>query len=78
MGDRDDGVEQHINDQSDVYTVRDAVWKRAGMEPMGGCLCVGCLEKRLGRQLRPKDFLRGHVFNCVPGTARLLSRRKDR
>ena len=26
------------------------------MEPYGGCLCIGCLEKRIGRKLKPKDF----------------------
>jgi len=65
-----------IDNQSEVYTVRDVVWKRAGMEPLGGCLCIGCLEKRLDRRLKPKDFQRGRVFNQMPGTARLLNRRK--
>jgi hypothetical protein len=45
------------------------------MEPWGGCLCIGCLEKRIGRSLTPKDFPRGDAFNKVPGTERLLSRR---
>jgi hypothetical protein len=31
--------------------------------------------KRLGRKLRPKDFLRDHPFNDWPGTPRLLKRR---
>lgn len=72
-------VAQKITDWSEVYTVRTAVWKAAGMEPMGGCLCIGCLEQRLGRRLRPKDFLRGHSFNSsdFPGTPRLLERRYD-
>jgi hypothetical protein len=61
---------------SEVYTVRDAVWKKAGMEPFGGCLCIGCLERRLGRKLKRMDFLRGHAFNALPGTERLLERRK--
>jgi hypothetical protein len=69
------GVPQRFDCDSEVYTVREAVWKRAGIEPMGGCLCIGCLEKRLGRALRPKDFLRGHPFNSLPGTPRLLKRR---
>jgi hypothetical protein len=44
---------------------------------MGGCLCIGCLEKRIGRELRPADFDRSHEFNQpdVPGTWRLLERR---
>jgi hypothetical protein len=72
------GVEQRIDNESEVYTVRNAVWKAAGMESDGGCLCIGCLEDRLGRQLRPKDFQRNDGFNCVPtGTERLLRRRGD-
>jgi hypothetical protein len=69
------GVPQRFGDDSEVYTVRDAVWKRAGVEPMGGCLCVGCLERRIGRRLKPKDFVRDHPFSELPGTPRLLSRR---
>jgi hypothetical protein len=37
----------------EAYTVRNTVWKAAGMKAMGGCL-----EKRLGRRLRSKDFTR--------------------
>jgi len=64
-----------VNDRCEVYTVRDSVWKAAGMEPMGGCICIGCLEKRLGRRLNPKDFPRRHPFNSLPGTERLIERR---
>jgi hypothetical protein len=71
----EEGIPQRIDCQSEVYTVRAAIWKQAGMEPFGGCLCVGCLEKRLGRRLKPKDFKRDHPFNQMPGTARLLNRR---
>jgi hypothetical protein len=71
----DPGVEQHIDDRSEVYTVRDAIWKKAGMDGWGGCLCIGCLEKRIGRRLKPKDFLRDHPLNRLPGTPRLLDRR---
>jgi len=45
------------------------------MGPMGGCLCIGCLERRLGRRLTPKDFSRRHPFNKTPGTGRLIERR---
>jgi len=73
----DYGIDQEINDKSEVYTVRAAIWQKAGMEDFGGCLCIGCLEKRIGRKLKPKDFLRGHPFNRpqLPGTKRLLERR---
>ena len=75
----EDGIPQLFNCQSEVYQVRAPIWKQANMEPFGGCLCVGCLEKRLGRRLKPKDFLRNHAFNQprIPGTPRLLQRRKD-
>lgn len=42
--------------RSEFYMVHDDVWADAGMEPCGGCLCVGCLEKRLGRKLWSGDF----------------------
>jgi hypothetical protein len=75
----ENGVDQRIDSHSEVYQVRDAVWKRAGMEPEGGCLCIGCLEKRLGRRLKPKDFPHDAGLNDprVPGTARLQKRRKN-
>jgi hypothetical protein len=69
------GVDQTCDDKSEVYTVRDAVWKKAGMEPYGGCLCIGCLERRIGRRLKPKDFPRDHPFHGLPGTPRLRNRR---
>jgi hypothetical protein len=66
----EDGIPQSYNCQSEVYQVRAPIWKQANMEPFGGCLCVGCLEKRLGRRLKPKDFKHDHPFNQMPGTAR--------
>jgi hypothetical protein len=68
-------AEYTVTDLCEVYTVRSSVWAAAGMEPYGGCLCIGCLEKRLGRKLTPKDFMRRHPFNHMLGTARLLERR---
>lgn len=68
------GVGLEITDGSEVYTVKDAVWKRAGITQLGGCLCIGCLEKRLGRRLMPKDFDWSDALNTVPGTERLLDR----
>jgi len=71
-------IEQTYDNRSEVYFVRAVIWQRAGMEPFGGCLCIECLEKRLGRQLKPKDFERGHELNMVPGTPRLRQRQKAR
>jgi hypothetical protein len=70
-------VKSTITDACEIYTVRDKVWKAAGMTGYSGCLCIGCLEKRLGRRLEPRDFPRHDAFNRVPGTPRLLERRGD-
>src|SRR5262245_25312888 len=59
---RDGTFPTRITPESELYMVRDSVWKAAGMEPYGGCLCIGCLEKRIGRKLKPKDFP-SHPFN---------------
>jgi hypothetical protein len=76
---RDGKVPMTYNDESEVYIVQNAVWKKAGMESYGGCLCVGCLEKRIGRKLKPKDFVPDHPFNNpdMPCTERLRLRRGD-
>src|SRR5262245_58370964 len=42
----EDGVPVQYDERCETYYVRDVVWKLAGMEPWGGCLCIGCLEKR--------------------------------
>jgi hypothetical protein len=41
----------------EYYMVHDWVLREeAGMAPLGGMLCIGCLEERIGRRLRPADF----------------------
>jgi hypothetical protein len=37
------------------YMVRDQVWAKAGM-PGEGLLCIGCLERCLGRELKREDI----------------------
>jgi hypothetical protein len=44
--------------------MREAVWEKTGVEPMGGCLYIGCLEKRIGRRLRD------HLLNALPRAPR--------
>jgi hypothetical protein len=68
-------VPMRVGDDSEIFIVRDKVWTASKVAPWGGCLCIGCLETRIGRRLRPKDFLRNHPLNQLPGTARLLERR---
>jgi hypothetical protein len=74
---RDGHAQIGYNEESEVYIVRNKIWKAAGMEGYGGCLCIGCLEKRIGRRLRPKDFPADHPFNNPewPCTDRLRDRR---
>ena len=67
-------AEMHVTSACEIYAVRKAIWAKAGKPD--GCLCVGCLEKRLGRMLRPKDFDRGNSLNAFPGTSRLMRRQK--
>jgi hypothetical protein len=71
----DEGVTVTYDEFTEVYTVKSKIWEAAGMEPMGGCLCIGCLEKRIGRTLTATDFVRNDPFNKTPGTERLLARR---
>ena len=75
MGAKGDTVT--FDNNTEVYSVKDAIWKQAGMRAWNGCLCIGCLEKRLGRQLRPKDFSRhdAETWTNMPCTDRLLDRR---
>ena len=42
------------HDYDEQYMVRDDIWKACGMGT--GMLCIGCVEKRLGRQLNQQDF----------------------
>jgi hypothetical protein len=62
------------------YMVRDHVWTEAGMESYnGGCLCIGCLELRLGRSLcredfRPTDLTTDWIRESRLHTPRLRSR----
>ena len=58
--------------------VKDKVWAAAGMRELDGSLCVGCIEARLGRRLRRKDFDFTRSENQVHATwitPRLTSRR---
>ena len=63
--------------KTETYSVKDAIWKEVGMRAWSGCLCIGCLESRLGRQLRPRDFSRDDAkfWANFPCTERLLNRR---
>ncbi len=50
------GSIQFVPGRTEIYTVVQEVWDASGVDGEGGCLCIGCLEKRLGRRLTPDDF----------------------
>jgi hypothetical protein len=65
--------------ETEAYYVHPHVWKASGLGDFwNGVLCIGCLEKRLGRRLQPCDFMAEHAdgFNDpgLPGTLRRFDR----
>ena len=66
-------------DQED-YMVRAEIWRAAGMpEADGGFyLCIGCLEKRLGRELVAGDFTPHPVNTLRPRQSARLRDRLNR
>lgn len=63
----------------EYYMVHDHVWiDQAGMtgEPYEGFLCIGCLEKRIGRMLKSGDFIHWPINNVNQGykSERLIDR----
>jgi hypothetical protein len=57
---------------NEYYAVHNHVWALTGLGPEDGLLCVGCLERRIGRQLSGGDF--PDVFINRWGSLRLESR----
>ena len=47
----------------EYYMVRDEVWKKSGLGPDGGHLCLDCLEVRIGRPLTGADLKPGIRIN---------------
>jgi hypothetical protein len=74
---RDGGCSLTLTPDAEVYIVKDSVWEATGLASYGGCLCVGSLERRIGRKLNTKDFVRNHPFNSpdMPCSERLWERR---
>lgn len=66
----------------EYYMVKACVWRSSGMHYHSGMLCLGCLENRLGRELKPEDFQYLPInelnpdpkFNNPPKSERLLNR----
>jgi hypothetical protein len=67
------------------YVVRDAIWKAAGMKDRvivageaGYYLCIRCLERRVGRELRRADFTDAPVNAPWRRDSDILADRKSR
>jgi hypothetical protein len=62
------------DDYGEDYMVHDYIWQAFGVGD--GMLCIGCLEKRIGRQLCAQDFTDAPVNDINDGIKSL--RLKDR
>jgi len=51
----DFSCEDCASDYDEYYMVQNDIWKVYGAGK--GMLCIGCLEKRIGRKLRRQDFI---------------------
>ena len=59
----------------EFYMIHDELWAQINPQ-LEGLLCIGCVEKRLGRKLKPEDFLpyKTNSYLIVPQSNRLKSR----
>jgi len=52
----------------EYYMVKDELWEQATATQQADKLCIGCLEKRIGRQLTKHDFNDAPVNELSYGT----------
>ena len=57
------------SDYDEHYMVQNDIWKAYGAGD--GMLCIGCLEKRIGRKLRRQDFIDLPINEINPETQSL-------
>jgi hypothetical protein len=64
---------------SEHYFVNNHVWNQV-MDSERGFICIGCLEKRLKRELNMNDFTSCHINNpkLYSMSNRLVSRLKNK
>jgi hypothetical protein len=63
----------HTGDTHEYFVVLDEVWHASGA--VDGMLCIGCIEARLGRMLKPEDFKAMPVNDMMTGPASFRSAR---
>jgi hypothetical protein len=69
-------VRNSRNGRWEHYMVLPEIWKAAGMGAGDGYLCIGCLEKRIRRKLKPKDFTGAPINELDSWDTRRLVMRK--
>jgi hypothetical protein len=47
----------HVISEGHYCMLRTPVWRRTGLGPFDGVLCLDHIERRIGRRLRLNDFL---------------------
>jgi hypothetical protein len=67
---KDCGFDTHKGNE--YYMVQNAVWREA--KGGRGLLCIQCLEKRLKRRLKPKDFTNAPINIIFPRSRRMNAR----
>ena len=50
----------------ELFWVKDPVWAKTGLGECDGTLCILCMENRIGRRLKPKDFDHANHYNSRP------------
>jgi hypothetical protein len=68
------GTTMTFTNETEVYYVHPHVWKASGVDFWSGCLCIGCLENRIGRRLLIAEHASGFNNPNLPGTKRRLER----
>ena len=62
----------------EYYSLNQDVWDRTGVSEDGGMLCIGCVEKRLGRPLHVMDFDPEAALNWNVSATSLGSKKSPR
>lgn len=65
------GCGVHTIKIGEFYMVHADAWP---LDPLGGMLCIGCLEEGIGRRLSPADFSDVAINRDGCASARLRSR----
>ena len=68
----DYGINTH--DINEYYMVQNKIWDKVNPQ-IEGMLCIGCLEDRMGRKLKPKDFTKCPVNDGIFGMSERMRER---